>query len=292
MKNTLKKITCATLAAVSVFGCAATLTACKTSHPKVEMQLSFNNETYTLDYKLYRKIAPATVDHFLFLAGNGYYDGLCVHDYKSAQRMYTGGYSVTKDNPTELVYKRYFDEISTYDNFDEFPHSVWMDEAKTNPTYTLKGEFVDNHFEVENGALKESFGSLSMYYNTLDDSTLANTKIYGLRASEEGEVDKLNYGYNRATSLFFISLSTSLPTNNNYCTFATLDEDSQATLEKLQEAIDEYIDSNHTDDEDFVTDVTVKVYEDDEILNETEETETFYVPQAPIVIEKVKVKKY
>ena len=68
MKKTLKKITCGILAAVSVFGCAATLTACETSHPEVEMKVEFNGETYTLDYKLYRELAPQTVKHFLWFA--------------------------------------------------------------------------------------------------------------------------------------------------------------------------------------------------------------------------------
>ena len=98
MKKTLKKITCGILAAVSVFGCAATLTACETSHPEVEMKVEFNGETYTLDYKLYRELAPQTVKHFLWLADNGYYDGLCVHDYSQNDylRLYTGAYSVAE----------------------------------------------------------------------------------------------------------------------------------------------------------------------------------------------------
>ena len=77
-KKTLKKITCTALAFASVFACAATATACETARPQVEMKIEFNGETYTLEYELYRKIAPTTVSHFIWLADNGYYDGLCV----------------------------------------------------------------------------------------------------------------------------------------------------------------------------------------------------------------------
>ena len=63
----LKKIMCAALAGVSVFASVAMFSSCTTSHPEVEMKLSFNDKSYTLQYKLYRKIAPSTVQHFLCL---------------------------------------------------------------------------------------------------------------------------------------------------------------------------------------------------------------------------------
>lgn len=80
----LKKMICAALAGVSVFASAMMFSACTTSHPKVEMKIAFHGETYTFEYKLYRKRAPSTVQHFLELVEHGYYDGLCVHDYNSS----------------------------------------------------------------------------------------------------------------------------------------------------------------------------------------------------------------
>ena len=56
--------------ALTAFGCVATMTACETSRPEVQITLSFQGEEYELDYTLYRKIAPATVAHFLALADN------------------------------------------------------------------------------------------------------------------------------------------------------------------------------------------------------------------------------
>ena len=115
MKKTMKKVIGAALASACVFASATTFAGCTTSHPEVQMKIEFNNKTYTLEYKLYRKIAPATVQHFMDLVDANYYDGLCVHDYQT-NRWYTGGYEYDADN-TEvyggLVEKNYFDAVKT-----------------------------------------------------------------------------------------------------------------------------------------------------------------------------------
>ncbi len=293
MKKTMKKLTCAVLAATCAFGCAATLTACESAHPKVEMEIEFNGETYTLEYELYRKIAPATVNHFLWLAGNGYYDGLCVHDYEEAKRMYTGAYSAIDDETTPIEYKNYFETIAAYANYGEFPHSTWLDEARSKPSYTLKGEFEDNSFKVTNGALQESFGSLSMYYDGISSKTISKTDVWTANAGEKDTYNKGDYAYNSTKSAFFISLTTTLETNNNYCTFATLDEDSQETLQNLQSAINDYISEHYADDDDgFTQEVEVEIFTDDALFEETTVEKTFDVPKQPITIKTVTVKKY
>ncbi len=287
MRKTIKKLACTALAAISVFGCAATLTACETSHPEVEMKLEFNGKTYTLDYKLYRKIAPATVDHFLWLADNDYYNGLCIHDYdEDGYRMYTGGYSAT--DATTLVYKRYYDTISTYSNYAKFPVSVWADRAATTPTYTLRGEFEDNNFVVTNGALEESFGSLSMFYYDISSyESVAQSDVYIHDDGNKGEIIGNEYQFNQTTSLFYISLTPTAKQNASYCTFATLDKDSKSTLEDLQAAIEEY-----AGDEDFTQSVSMDILEDDKKIGHSPREERFDVPKSAIVIKQVKVTKY
>ncbi len=294
MKKTMKKITCSVLAAVSVFGCAATMSACESDHPKVEMTLEFNGESYVLDYQLYRKIAPATVNHFLWLAGNGYYDGLCVHDYEESKRLYTGVYSASEEDPTQLVYKKYYETIAGYENYEQFPHSVWLDSEKANPTYTLKGEFEDNDFKVTNGALEESFGSLSMFYETINRKGISERDVYFARAGEEGGVSKRDYQYNHTTSAFFISLTTTNQANVNYCTFATLDEDSLETLNEFTTALSDYVEKHYADDDDAFTQEfeDENVFEDDARFENAEQAGTYDVPKAAIVIKQVKVKKY
>lgn len=298
-RKTMKKIACGVLATVSVAACAGTFAACETSHPEVKMQIEFNGETYTLNYKLYRKIAPTTVEHFLWLAGNGYYDGLCVHDYDEDNlRMYTGAYTAAEDASDDdgLVYKPYYQTIATYENYAKFPHSVWQDEEKTAPLYTLYGEFENNNFQVKNGALKESFGSLSMYYTDISGVEVAGDNVYAARADGKDEVAGRAYKYNSATSQFFISTIETETEQKNYCTFATLKKGSVDDLEALQEAIETYIDENYgtdeDDEEDFVEQEEVRVSQDDKIVGKYTVKDTYSVPKKAIVIKKVEVKKY
>ncbi len=287
MKQSIKKFTCALLATVSAFGSAAMLTACETSHPTVEMEISFNGKTYEIEYKLYRKTAPATVEHFLYLAGNGYYDGLCVHNYVKDDRLYTGEYFATEGG--ELEQKNYFQEVASYSN--AFPHSVWEDAEKTKPTYTLKGEFAQNNFEVETGALQEQFGSLAMYY--YEESEAKEMRVYCASASEEGQTNRVQYQNNLATSTFFISLKSTKTTNNNYCTFATVTENGKEELKALQTAINNYVSKNYSDDdEEFTHSLSKQVFENNAFLKDYKKSVSFNVPNESIIIEKVSVTKY
>ena len=297
MRKTLKKITCGILAAVSVFGCAATLTACETTYPEVQMKIEFNGETYTLEYKLYRELAPQTVKHFLWLANDGYYNNLCVHDYSQNDylRMYTGAYSVaeSEDDADGLVYKKYYETIQNSKNFSSFPTSVWMEKEKLNPTYTLKGEFEDNNFRVESGDLKETFGSLTMYYYDIsEEEAIAESDVYMIRADGKAP-SKCDYKYNYTTSMFYISLSNTSVNNKAYCTFATIKGDSKSKLEDLKEALDEYIEERYEGEvEEFTESELVMIGEDDPMLKTQAVRKTFSVPKQPIVIKSVKVLKY
>ena len=284
-KKTMKKLMCGVLAVVGTVACAGTVNACESSHPKVEMEIEFNGTTYELEYKLYRKIAPATVEHFLALAENGYYDGLCVHDYDD-DKLYTGAYKYESEN---LVYQKYYDIVKGYENF---PQSVWTDEDKTNPTYTLYGEFYANaDFTVENGAKKQEFGSLTMYYT---DKETDDYQVVVERHNGEGIAHR-DYQENCATSLFFISMSDTSKSDSNYCTFATLDEDSVDTLKDLRTAIEEYIEDNYGEEDDpeeaFAPETETEVDGDDPFVDEAT-TEKYNVPKSAIVIKKVSVKKY
>ena len=284
MFKNLKRYISMVLAITGVCACTATFAACETPHPEVELTLSFNNKAYTLEYVLYRNITPSTVNHFLALAENKYYDGLCVHDY-SETALYTGAYSYESEN---LVYKNYFDTVASY-----IPQTVWTDEAKTTPTYTLYGEFESNYFSVENGALSQSFGALVMYYS--DKKT--DSEVYVKRNQKldnESELALRAYEKNSATSQFFISLNEKAEKNNDYCVFATLKDDSVSVLENLQTAITDYISDNYGEDgeSNFITKKPMTIDEDDEVLGGKGSSVTYKVPNQPIEITSVKVKKY
>ena len=285
MKKIMKKALCTLLAAVSVMGCATSLTACETANPEVEITVEFNGKPYEMKYVLYRNTAPQTVKHFLWLAYNDYYDGLCVHDYQN-NRLYTGAYTLdSTGNSSGLIYKKYFDTIKDFGDYSAFPTSVWMDKEKANPTYTLKGEFADNGVTVESGALKETFGSLTMYYYGISEESVANKKVYMLRADDES-VSKCDYQYNYTTSMFYISMTPTTITNTSYCTFATISEDSVEVLEALQEAINAY------DADEFVETKTVIVGEDDPLVGGLSHDVAVKVPVSSIVIKEVKVLKF
>ncbi len=286
MKRALKRIGCAAFAAGLLVGGAFCFTSCTTDRPKVEMQLSFNGETYTLHYTLYRKIAPNTVNHFLALAENKYYDGLCVHDYETDGKLYTGAYSYDADATATggLVYKQYYQVVKQY---KDFPIGVWTNSANDVPTYTLQGEFEANNFSVKNGDfLSQDFGALTMYYTDKgEDENTVSVK----RVSDKGYSNK-EYRYNCATSMFTISLNNG-GTNNNYCTFATLDDGSHATLQNLKTALAE-CEAEYDEGGSFTIEKEISVDEDDYFVGESDNKATYNIPETPIIINYVKVNKY
>ena len=288
-----KKIVCAALAATTVVGGAVAFAGCTTNHPEVEMQIEFNGVTYTLEYKLYRKKATNTVNHFLALAENGYYDGLCVHDYTAA-KWYTGAYSFdeTTDVDGGLVYKDYFKTVSAYENKDFV--SVWKDSDKTIPTYTLYGEFSDNGMTIAKGDfLAQSFGSLSMIYED-KGADAEEYKVYVNRLDGKG-VSAKDYEMNSATSMFAINI-TGAGVDKKHATFATLEEDSVDELTALKDAIAAYISANYPDDEEgaptFTNETTIHYGQNDPIIEDLELSVEYEVPSEPIVIKSVKVTKY
>ena len=291
-KKTMKKIACLALATLSVGACASTFAGCETSHPEVEMQIEFNGETYALEYKLYRKIAPSTVNHFLYLAENGYYDGLCVHDYdEDYLRLYTGVYSADASADHGLAYKPYYETVKAYDELKAYPTTVWFDKEQNNPSFTVYGEFESNNFKVSKGSLAGTYGSLTMYYDDISSYDEAEERVYVKRAESEGEATGRSYKYNRTTSAFFISMQESGSVHSKFCTFATLENTD--VLRQFQSAFEKYISDNYgTDEDDFVKEESVKVAMDDPVVGNHEVTVKYEIPQAPIVIKSVKVTKY
>jgi cyclophilin family peptidyl-prolyl cis-trans isomerase len=251
------------------------------------MKVSFNGESYILRYDLYRKMAPATVKHFLELVDSDYYTDLCVHNYTDS-KWYTGGYEYDENQEAfgGLKEKNYFDAVSTL----KLTSTVWEDSARAVSTKTLYGEFQENGFKVEGGSLGQSFGSLTMYYTSKAEVI---GKVYTKRSDGKG-YDWKDYKHNSATSLFYISMTeATVASPKNYCTFATLQDESADDLRDLKKAVADYIADQKEDDEDYTF---YKVYENvpadtgDSYLQGNEIT--CQVPLLPIVIKWVKVLKY
>lgn len=278
------------MASVCALAAPFTLTGCTTSHPEVEMKIAFNGKKYTLEYKLYRKIAPTTVEHFLSLVDHGYYNGVCIHDYTSG-KWYTGGYTFNEGTTSVfggLEEKDYFSIVSNYKK--PLKQSAWYDAEKQEGTNTLYGEFRSNGFSVKKTTVDmQTFGSLTMYYTAKD----VQAQVYTKR-NDGKNVNLKEYKWNSATSLFYIyvaSNSTSL--SSDYCTFATLKKDSKATLRKLTGAVSGYISDLQDVDESYrFTETFDDVPSDSGDRYADDGQQSYAVPKKPIVITSVKVKKY
>ena len=292
-KKTMKKLACGVLAIASITACMSTFSACETAHPEVEMTIQFDGKDYVLEYQLYRNVAPSTVNHFLWLAENGYYNGLCVHDYKS-DKLYTGAYSVDAEADAGLKYKAYYEEVAKLNaaaiaaGKNAFPVSVYADSEKANSLYNLYGEFEDNNFHVENGDKSEAFGSLTMYYNTKS----TDERVYVVRNDDKQTLAGRDYKYNSATSQFYITLGDANTNNTAYCTFAYLvdDEDNVQALTDLKAAIQEKVDEAKETEGSFTDSRSIVVNQDDAYVGSR--TETFKVPTEAIVIKSVVVTKF
>ncbi len=300
MKKFLKKAISATLATVSIVGGAFAFTSCTTDNPEVQMRISFNGTPYTLEYKLYRKLAPNTVNHFLALVDNDYYnemDGqnICIHNYTDS-KWYAGAYSYSADSEENggLSYRDYFGIVSAYADKDFV--SVWRDTETTMPTFTLYGEFPNNGMEMAKGDfLKPSFGSLSMYYEDKGKNADA-FDVYVERVDGNG-TRKVKYEKNSATSIFSINLSAGSTADKSHCTFATLKDSSVEELEALQAAVKKYIETNFPESDEadansFTEKVEMSYGKGDPFIENAGLTVKYNVPTTPIIIKSIKVLKY
>ena len=284
-KKLVKKIATGVLALTCLFGCVGTLTACDDGNPEAQIVLEFNDKEYVLNYQLYKDKTPATVNHFIWLVENQYYDGLCIHDYQPGNgRMYTGAYSL--DANDNLDYKDYYEFVTSSKNFKSFPQTVWNDEDKESPLLSVYGEFSANKFKVgvnDKDVLKQQFGSLSMFYHSKD----ADGRKVWVKKSD-GTLIERSYSENSATSMFYISTITGVQKNSAHCTFATLN--NKDALEDLQDAIEDYIGSEEASW--FVSSKTMFKDPLDPIVGSKNQETTYSVPNKPIVIKTIRMTKY
>ncbi len=289
------KIVSLLIAAMLVLMVSFAFVGCESKRPEISIRITFNGETYDLEYQLYRNMYPQTVAHYLELIDMDYFDGTVIHDYQSS-RMVGGGYYYENsdvDVVDDLLEKDYdavtkdADGNVTLENI-----SVWADENKDTAYNTLYGEFADNAFSVENNGLTNSLGSIGTYYYTPKNTS---QKVYVQRNSD-GEMDMRSYCYNATTSLFYLYTGSS-GTDSNYCTFGMLkDSDDRETFQALLDAIEEYtLETLNGGDEEGTETFTVEsqmTIEDEYWAESSYEDVTFNIPRAQIVIEEIRVLKY
>lgn len=306
MAKTLSRISkylAVLLAAVVLVTCACLFVGCESNYPKITVTISFNDnntdteDEYVLTYKLYRKLYPQTVAHYLELAEAGYYDGTVIHDYQSS-RMIGGGYTyedMTASDVDELQSLDYDGATKDADgNITLKNISVWTDKALTEATNRLYGETSNNGFSVENGTgLTNSYGALSTYsYIAKENSALS---VFG-KATGGGTAREVRYTNNSVTSLFSIYTGASGSSDSANCVFGVLaDTDSSTRFSELMTAITDYVAAQQETDEDFsFTQAKEDVRIEDEFAEGGyyEVDSGFAVPVVKIVIEQIKVIKY
>lgn len=291
-KKSIRRILSVVSAAVLTVGAAAMFTGCTTDNPEITITYTFNGKDYKVDYKLSRKSAPKTVQHFIELADAGYYEGLCIHDY-SESALYAGGYTYENGSLKE---KNYFETVKS---FDLTPSVFLMDENRT-PLYTVYGEFSENGVNVTGSKLTHQAGALVMYYTEKGkDNTLVTTLRNDKGANNDGNAYQENsqYKYNSATSLFYTYTgSSSSALDKTYCVFGVAsDYAGQMTgTDGLLTAIGEYIEdlpegAEFTEEH---TEANINQYDPFSSVRDGKIPQTFSVPVQPIVIKSVKVNKY
>ncbi|MDE7163671.1 MAG: peptidylprolyl isomerase [Clostridia bacterium] len=276
---------------------APMLAACNTDHPEAKITVEFDGVSYVLEYKMYRNMYPQTVQHFIELADNGFYNDTIIHNYQSSSYMYGGGYGYSETD--ELSYMEayaegkeglldYLDSVSKEKEYatladpaaGKITPSVYRDYQNgeyVNPLNTLIGEFSNNQHKIDNGALKGSYGALRMYYSAKSDA-----KNY-VRLDKYGSADGVmgEYRYNSATSLFSIQMSSSTSSDSNYCIFATLK--SNDTLNSLRDALSKTVSTTET---------SLYVDNYDEFLAANSNEATYRVPNKAIIVRSVEITKY
>ncbi|MBR7099595.1 MAG: peptidylprolyl isomerase [Clostridia bacterium] len=311
LNKTIKRAVCFLFAAIMVVSTACMFGSCTSANPKVTLTVSFNSKTYKIEYKLYRKFFPQTVQHFIELAESGYYDGLCFHDYQDSVGMFTGGYEYDAaqagDPETRgLVEREYFSYLEEHNV--ELTQTVYKPVAAgkvpTEGTNTVVGEFKSNHYEIENndkkyGSLKD--GALVMYYT--DKSEADSTQVTVKRNSKTAQVgddwekdaewySTKGYAKNSATSLFYISSVTENAVNQDYCVFGEpYNEAAQEKYEELMTAITKYIkDVEANGENSFVQETEPMLVDTEDWFYRSYKLEaTYKVPMAPIILTSVKV---
>lgn len=280
---------------------ATMLAGCNTSHPEAKITIEYGEgdsaQTYVLNYTLYRNMYPQTVQHFIELADNDFYDNTIIHNYQSSGYWYGGGYDYIETE--ELSYKS--SREGTKEEWLTYMERASKEEAYANladpakgkitpsvyrnfvggkydqPLTTLIGEFSTNQHKIDNGALKGSFGALRMHYTDKDD---CKQHVYlNKKGSDPGVMGE--YRYNSATSLFSIQTSTSTSSDSYHAIFGTLKNPDALT--DLSTAVKK---NPGTDSITFYTDNY------DAFLDQRVKESTYTMTTLPIIIRSVEIVKY
>lgn len=293
----IAKLAAVLLAVLLVFGASFAFVGCETKRPVISVRITFNENTYELEYELYRNMYPQTVAHYLELIDMDYFDGTVIHDYQS-NRMVGGGYYYDGEDVVEDLAEKDYDAATLNEDGTVALEnvSVWADENKETAYNTLYGEFEDNGARVENNGLTNQLGSIGTYYYTPHANSADKSQKVYVQLNQDSSMDTRPYCYNSVRSMFYLYTGSS-GTETAYCTFGLLkDSDDAETFQQLLDDIEEYTletlnEGDESGTEIFTTEKQVTI-EDRYWIEDTYEDVTFNIPRAKIVIEEMRVVKY
>ena len=252
-KNFLRRAVAVGATALIAVSSVAMFAGCTTSNnPEVTITYTFNGKDYAVDYVLSRVDAPKTVQHFIELADAGFYDGLVIHDYQD-YTLKTGGYKLENGQLVEVDYLTTVKALEA--DGASFTQSVWADEERTIPLYSVYGEFSANGVEQENGKeYVHSEGALVMYYTPKKGQGGTDEQVWVQRAdggvdNDGNEYQRLGYEYNSITSLFYTFTGESRTESDSvYCVIGKAKNYTEQMEEGLLAAITEYEDTLEEED--------------------------------------------
>ena len=299
-KNFLRRAVAVGATALIAVSSVAMFAGCTTSNnPEVTITYTFNGKDYAVGYVLSRVDAPKTVQHFIELADAGFYDGLVIHDYQD-YTLKTGGYKLENGQLVEVDYLTTVKALEA--DGASFTQSVWADEARTIPLYSVYGEFSANGVEQENGKeYVHSEGALVMYYTPKKGQGGTDEQVWVQRAdggadNDGNEYQRLGYEYNSITSLFYTFTGESRTESDSvYCVIGKAKNYTEQMEEGLLAAITEYEDTLEEEDS-FTTELKnqpLNRYDYFRNVQTAGLTADYAAPiLMPITVKSVKVTKY
>ena len=299
-KNFLRRAVAVGATALIAVSSVAMFAGCTTSNnPEVTITYTFNGKDYAVDYVLSRVDAPKTVQHFIELADAGFYDGLVIHDYQD-YTLKTGGYKLENGQLVEVDYLTTVKALEA--DGASFTQSVWADEERTIPLYSVYGEFSANGVEQENGKeYVHSEGALVMYYTPKKGQGGTDEQVWVQRAdggvdNDGNEYQRLGYEYNSITSLFYTFTGESRTESDSvYCVIGKAKYYTEQMEEGLLAAITEYEDTLEEEDS-FTTELKnqpLNRYDYFRNVQTAGLTADYAAPiLMPITVKSVKVTKY
>lgn len=230
----------------------------------------------TIKIELYPDIAPESVKNFITLANNGFYDGLKFHRVVK-DFMIQGGDPNGDGTGSPTIADLYNNE----DGNATYKYSNG-EEAKSEDTYTITGEFItngykDNNLNLAEGVLAMARNDYTSYSSTLvkESYNSGGSQFFIMTTDEHTDLSGYYTGFGKVIE----GMDIVKKIENVECTVAKTDEEETDTTEE-----------NTQESNDNTTENTQENSEDTENTESSEEEASS--PVEDVIMKSVKVETY